>query len=147
MAVKASTGLRNRMLDTEPLNDILDLGFVKIYSGTPPATADATLGGATLLCTISVSGLGTGLTFEAAAVSGVLAKNAAEVWQGTNVASGEASFYRHVAPGDTGGSSTTEPRLQGTVALVGGDLNLSDVDLVEDAPQSIDYYVVALPTL
>ena len=53
--LKVSTGLRNAMLDTAPLRDALDLGFLKLYSGTEPATADADLGAAVLLVTISVN--------------------------------------------------------------------------------------------
>lgn len=146
MAIKASTGTRNYLLDTGSLKAAFNLGFIKIYAGTVPATADASIGAATLLCTISVNGGGTGLTMEASADSGVLEKNASETWQGTNAATGTATFYRHVAPGDTGASSTTERRLQGTVGLAGADMNLSDVDLTASAVQSLDYYVVALPT-
>lgn len=147
MSLKASTGLRNKVLDTSPLKTVLNLGFIKIYDGTEPATADAALGTATLLCTISNNSTGTGLTFEAAASGGIIAKNAAETWSGVNAATGTARFYRHVAPGDTGASSTTEARLQGTVALAGGEMNLSSVDLTIAATQTLDYYVAALPTL
>ena len=47
MALKASTGLRNAMMTTGSLKSRLDLGFIKIYAGTVPATADDTLGSAT----------------------------------------------------------------------------------------------------
>jgi len=146
MAIKASTGLRNRVLDTGAVRDVLNLGFIKIYAGTVPATADATLGSATLLCTISVDDTGTGLTFEPAAASGVIAKASGETWTGTNIADGTATFYRHVVPGDTGGASTSQVRLQGTVAMAGGDMNLSSVFLSDGASQNIDFYTVALPT-
>ena len=47
-------GLRNYMLDTGSMKTALALGFINIYSGTVPATADAALTG-TLLTTISVN--------------------------------------------------------------------------------------------
>lgn len=147
MTIKASTGLRNKILDTSSLKTALSLGFIKIYAGAVPATADASLGAATLLCTLSVGGAGTGLTMDTAASGGVLLKNAAETWQGTNVATGTATFYRHVAPADTGASSATEPRIQGEIAIAGSDMNLSSVSLTNLAVQSLDYYAVALPTL
>lgn len=148
MTLKASTGLRNKVLDTSPLRTALNLGFIKVYSGTPPATADAAIGGGnTLLCTISNNSTGTGLTMEAAAVSGILEKETTEVWSGVNVASGTATFYRHVAVGDTGASSMTEARIQGDIATAGADMNLSNTVLASAATQTIDYYVVALPTL
>lgn len=154
MALKASTGLRNKVLDTSPLRTVLNLGFIKIYSGPVPATADAALTGSnTLLCTLSVNNTGTGLTFDTAASSGIIAKNPSEVWSGTNGAGGTyvgtqtATFYRHVTASDDGTLSTTQPRLQGEIGLAGKELNLTSVNLISGAPQALDYYVVALPTL
>lgn len=147
MAFQVSTALRNHMLDTGSFKNAMDLGFLKIYAGAIPADADAALGAATLLCTLSVDGLGTGLTWEAAAISGVISKTTAEAWQGSNVASGTASFFRFVQPADTGGASTTELRIQGSVGLVGAELNLSSVTLTVSAVQSVNHFNVALPSL
>ena len=147
MSLKTSTGLRNALLDSNPLATVLDLGFVKIYSGTPPTTADDSISGATLLCTISNNSTGTGVKFETAAAGGALPKESTEVWSGVNVASGTASFYRHVAVGDTGVSSTTQPRIQGLVNTFGGEMNLTSTTLTNGATQTIDFYTVALPTL
>lgn len=147
MTIKASTGLRNRMLDTGSLKSRLALGFIKIYTGAEPATADAAVTG-TLLSTISVSGTGTGLSLDAAASGGALSKSA-EVWSGPIVATGVAGYYRYAAAGDTGVSSTTEERIQGSVGLAGADLNLSSVSLTTNAAasaQTINFYVFALPT-
>lgn len=150
MAFKASTGLRNAILDTASVKATLALGFINIYSGPEPLTADDAIGSQgtnVLLCTISVSGGGGGLSFDTAASAGSLAKAPAEVWKGTNVASGTASFYRHVAVGDTAASSTTEARIQGSIGTSGKELNLSDTGLTVGAEQSIDHYVVSHPTL
>jgi hypothetical protein len=144
MALKLSTGLRNKLMDTGSLKSIFALGFIKIYSGAAPADANAAVTG-TLLCTISLASGGTGINFEAAAVSGIISKAAAETWSGNNVATGVATHYRHVAAGDTGALSTTEARLQGTIATVGADLNLSSVSLVSGASQTVDYYSVTIP--
>ena len=146
MSLKTSTGLRTKLLDDSSLADALYEGFIDIYTGTTPASADDAIGGATLLCRVSVNSGVTGLTFGAAA-NGTISKNGSEVWSGVNVASGTATFYRHVAPGDTGALSTTAPRIQGTVAIAGGELNLSSVALTSGATQTIDYYSVTLPTL
>lgn len=145
MAIKVSTGMRNKMLDTSPARTLLNLGSIKIYSGAAPASADDAPTG-TLLCTVSNNGTATGLTFEAAAAGGTIGKAAAEVWKGTNAAGGVASYYRFVAAGDTGASSTTEARIQGTVATAGADLNLTSTTLTNGAEQKIDYYALALPT-
>lgn len=145
MTFKVSTGLRNGMLSTNSLSALMAGGFIKIYNGVEPASADAALAGNTLLCTISVNDSGTGLTFDAA-VDGVLPKAAAEVWEGTNAASGTATFYRFVLTGDTGALSTTEKRMQGSIGLAGADMNMTSVTLVAAAVQPINYFVVALPT-
>lgn len=147
MSIKASTGLRNKLLVTGSLRSVMSLGFIKIYSGSVPTSADDGIGIATLLCTISVSSSGTGLTFESTAVSGSLAKTAAEVWSGVNGAGGVASFYRHVAVGDTAALSTTEARVQGNIAVAGSDMNLTNTTLSNGATQTVDFYQLYLPTL
>lgn len=147
MALKSSTGLRNKLLDTNSLDAIMAAGFIKIYSGTAPASADdAVPGGATLLCTISINSTGTGINFAASASNGVLAKAGGEVWSGVNAATGTATWFRHVAAGDDGTLSTTQARLQGAVGTAGAELNLSSTSLVSAATQPIDFYSVALPT-
>lgn len=142
--MKISTGLRNHLLVTGSLKSALDGGFIKIYSGAEPASADDAATG-TLLCTVSVNSTGTGINFETAAASGVLTKETTEVWSGVNAASGTAGYFRHVASGDDGTSSTTQKRIQGSIAVAGADLNLSAVGLTSGATQTIDYYNVALP--
>lgn len=146
MAAKFSTGLRNAMLVTGQFRTLMNLCSLKIYAGAEPASADAALGGATLLCTVTNNATATGLTWEAAATGGVLTKTLAEVWRGSNVASGTAAFYRIVQTGDDGTLSTAQYRIQGLCGIVGSDLNMSSTALVSAATQDIDFYSVALPT-
>ncbi len=148
MTLKASTGLRNAMLVTGSLRATMSLGFIKIYAGAVPADADASIGAATLLCTISNNSSGTGLTLESAvAAAGVAEKTIAEVWSGVNGNTGTATFFRYVAPGDDGTLSTSQPRLQGSVGVSGAELNLSSVSLTSAATQTIDFFNIAQPTL
>lgn len=145
MAIKASTGLRNALLTNTGLASAMNLGYINIYSGAAPASADAPATG-TLLCVVSNNGGGTGLTFAASAAAGVLQKAAGEVWSGTNLAAGVAGYYRHVAPGDTAGESSTEARLQGVIGIAGADMNMTSVNLASGAVQTLDFYTVSLPT-
>lgn len=142
---KFSTGLRTKMLDANPFKMVMALGFLKLYSGTAPADADAATTG-TLITTLSVASSGTGISMAASAVAGVLSK-AAETWSGINASSATVTHYRHVAVGDDGTLSTTQARIQGTMATVGADMNLSSVTLTSGATQTLDNYAVALPTL
>lgn len=144
MTLRLSTGMQNKLLDTGSLKTILAASFLKIYTGAAPASADDAVTG-TLLCTISIASGGTGVNFDTAAAAGVLSKAPAETWSGVNAATGTAAYFRHVAAGDTGVLSTTQARLQGSVGVVGAQLNLSSVSLVSAATQTIDYYSAALP--
>jgi hypothetical protein len=144
MAVKFSTGARTKLLSDSSLASMFADGTIKVYTGPVPASADDAVSG-TLLCTISLNSTGTGITFDPA-TGGVLPKAVAEVWSGVNVASGVARYFRHVAPGDTGGSSTAQPRIQGTIGTVGDDMNFSSTNLTSGATQTIDYYNVVMPT-
>lgn len=146
MSLKASTGLRNKLLDTSPLRTIFNLGFIKIYNGTAPASADDAVAG-TLICTISNNDTGTGLTFETSAVSGAISKKSSETWSGSATASLDAHYFRLVAAGDTGASSTTEARVQGSIGTSGADLNMTTISLTSTTVYPIDSFSITLPTL
>lgn len=146
MTLKVSTGLRNAMLSTGSLVAGLGSPLIMVYGGTVPATADADVTG-TLLCIISLNSTGDPLGFDPA-TGGTLPKAAAEVWSGTNVASGTATHFRIVdsAFPDDGTASTTQMRLQGTCGTAGADLNMSSVNLTAGATQTIDASNITLPT-
>ncbi len=140
--LKLSTGLRDGMLDTSPFKTLLDASRVKIYSGVAPATADAAEG--TLLVSIGSDNADTHCHFLAAAVSGVLSKNA-DIWSGVATATGTASYFRLVVNTDTGVLSTTEIRMQGTVGTSNADIDMSSVSIVSGATQTIDTWDLTMP--
>ena len=147
MALKLSTGLRNKMLDTSSLRTIFNLGFLEIWAGTVPTDADQTTSGATLLVRISNNNTTTGLTFAATASAGAITKNLAETWSKAAAGTGTATFYRFVAAGDTQALSTTEARIQGTVGLAGADLNVASMSYAASTVYTVDSYTISLPTL
>lgn len=144
--IKVSTGLRDAMMATGSFKSVMDNCVMRLYSGTVPATADAALGSAALVCPVTDDATAGGLDFGSAAVDGVLSKDAAQIWRGLNVATATPTFYRLETSVDDGTASTTQSRVQGTVGLAGADLNLSSTALISGASQSIDFYSVALPT-
>jgi len=147
MAFKFSTGLRNGMMGASGFKALMDNCFVDIYQGTEPATADAALGGATLLCRLTVSGDGTtGLTFGTP-TGAVLSKASAEAWSGTASNTGVGSFFRVVKTGDTGDLSASALRVQGSVGTLGADMNLSNPSFTSGTPFTLNVFNVALPTL
>jgi hypothetical protein len=146
MGIKISTGLANAMLSGGGMRTALDGMVMRIYSGVEPQTADDALGAAVLLVTITGGGDGsTPLTFETNAVDGVLSKNSGQVWEGTAVANGTATFCRLAPTADAGGFSTTAVRIQGDAGLAGRFLNLTSTAIVTGAVQRIGNLSVAVP--
>lgn len=145
MAMKISTALAKAMLDTGSFKASLTGMKLKIYAGTEPATADAALGGATLLVTISDNGGAGALSFEASAVANTIQKLSSQVWSGTNSATGTATFCRLELASDTGTASTTEIRVQGDVGIAGKFCNLSSVALTSGATQTVNSMAITLP--
>lgn len=148
MTVRLSTGLRNKMLDggvSGGFKGALALGFINIYSGPQPLSADTGATG-TLLGTVSVDASGVGLTFGAAA-AGVIAKASAETWKFLGAAAGTAGWFRfYAAGGNPATLSTSEARLDGSVATSGADANLSNISITVSAPNTIDVFQFTLPT-
>jgi hypothetical protein len=145
MLVQLSTGAVNAMMDDWGLRGVLeDAGMeLRLYSGTIPSTADAALGGATLLVTIR-SGVSP-LTWATPVTNGTLVKNPAETWSGTAVATATATFGRFTQVGDDGLLNTTAVRVQGDVANIGAFINLDNPAIVSGAVQTINSATFTLP--
>lgn len=151
MALQLSTGLRNGMLNMIGFTEAFTNGVIYIYSGPQPINADAAITG-TLLGQVTKNG-GTfsfgsptnGLNFLAP-VAGVVSKDA-NVWQMTGIApGGVAGWFRLMGnAADSLGQSATLPRMDGSVAQSGGDLNLSSTQIVVGAPTTIDVFQLTLP--
>jgi hypothetical protein len=145
MAISNSTGYKNAVAATGSILTVRNGGRLKIYSGPLPANADDALDSSnTLLVTISDNGTGGGLQFDSTPVSGVLQKSPTQTWSGTAVASGTATFFRWEMSGDTGGASTTAIRVQGSVGLIGADLNLASTNITTGSVIVIASYNVGL---
>jgi hypothetical protein len=100
------------------LIDVGGAGYLRIYSGTQPATADTALSGNTLLAELRF-----GATAFGAASNGVCTANA--ITQDSSAdATGTASFFRIFA-----GNGTTVI-LDGTVGTSGADINFNTVAFV-----------------
>ncbi len=134
MTISTSTALRVSMLAGPGVKPSLDGGEIRIYGGIQPASPDDSLGGATLLCTVRLNGT-TGVTWDDSTL-GLLKIPAAAEWKGTNSNGGTATFFRVCQASDAGAASTSAPRVQGSVGVVGADLNLDTVSLVngQDTP-------------
>lgn len=149
MAIRFSTGLRNKLLDTGSFKSIFQDGIIYIYSGSQPASADNAVSG-TLLAKVTQNagaftfGVATnGLEFEATAADGQLEKAPAEVWQWLGEAAGTAGWFRLMGNAlDDLGASTTLPRMDGTIGTFGADLNLSNVSIAISQTGTIDTFTI-----
>lgn len=149
MTVRLSTGLRNNLAGTTGFAATFANGVIDIYSGSQPVNADAAATG-TLLGTVTLNsgafapGTATnGLTFGAAA-NGAVAKSG--TWSFNGIAAGTAGWFRlRGNAADAGAVSATLPRLDGSVATSGANLNLSNIAIAVGAPNTIDSFTWTQP--
>ena len=147
--VRLSTGLRNNLAGTTGFAATFANGVIDIYTGTQPFSADAAISG-TLLGRVTLnSGAWTagapenGLTFAAAA-AGAVSKSG--VWSFTGVNNGTAGWFRLKGNAlDNDGASTTLPRVDGSIATSGADLNLSNIAIAIGAPNTVDTFTWTQP--
>jgi len=118
--------------------------FINVYTGVRPTSPDDAASG-TLLFTIYSNGTSAGLEFDDA-TAGTISKAAGETWSGTAVATGTAGYFRMFEAGDTpGNASTTVARIDGTVAISGADINMSNTSIVSGAVQTLSSFVFTMP--
>ena len=145
MTVRLSTGLRNNLAGATGFAATFANGVIDIYTGTQPVSADSAISG-TLLGRVTLNsgaftaGLpGNGLTFAAAA-AGAVSKSG--VWSFAGLANGTAGWFRLKGNAlDNDSASTTLPRVDGSIATSGADLNLSNIAIAIGAPNTIDTFV------
>jgi hypothetical protein len=132
------------------ISDIFRNCVVDIYSGSQPANADSAETG-TKLARITVSSGAfvagepdNGLNFDEAA-SGVLSKDADEVWSGEGLADGTAGWFRMYDNAAVAGASTSEIRLDGSVATSGGQFNMSNTSITDGGTTTVDSASLTMP--
>jgi len=145
MAQKFSTGLRAGMMNASGAYAQLNGGILRIFGGAVPADADAAETG-TLLAEYTDNGGGGGLNFTSPTTP-TMVKAPAQVWKENSVnATGNATYFRFVAAGDTAAASTTEARVQGSAGLAGSDLVLNAVLFTSGEARTLNYFSITLPT-
>lgn len=150
MTIKISTGARNALLATMGFSSLFANGVIEIRSGSQPVSADAAATG-TLLGVVTVNaGAFTpgdptnGLNFGTP-VSGSVSKNT-DVWRFEGVAAGTAGWFRLKGNAlDDNLASTTLARMDGSIASLGGDMNLSSLSIAVGAPTTIDAFSLTMP--
>lgn len=87
-----------------------------------------------------------GIAFDTDGTGGILKQLAATDWTGTVANSGTAGWFRICAPTDAGtGSSTTEARMDGSIATSGGQMNLASLTFTAGAPFTVTDAQITFP--
>lgn len=140
-----SNGLGQVM--TGALAQALSGGFMRIFTGPAPAGPELAETG-TLLGVVCVNGVsGAGLHYDA--LGNMLTKAGAERWIFQAAASGNAAWFRIVAPGDTGDDDPTAARIQGSIGTADapGDMVWDTLAVTQGTHYTIDsLYMLVQPT-
>lgn len=109
------------------------------YPGEAVTIAVSKTGGGTITLTNKVSNARLNSLHLATAASGEITK-AVETWSGVGLADGVAGYFRHVHNTDTGASSTTQCRIQGTCGSVGADLVMTSTTIATGSTNTVQTY-------
>lgn len=139
MAIRYSSGLVTAM-STAGWKNLMNNGWLDIYTGSQPASADYTETGTKLVRISSTSGnaASDGCQWGTAA-AGVLPITT-PAWSGLVLVTGVAGWFRYYASSGTGGAtgtSGTAIRFDGAVGISGADMNLSHTNLTANATLTI----------
>ena len=150
MALRLSTGMRTAMAGTNGgIQELLNNGWLEIYSGAQPASADAVETGLMLVKLSSTSGtaVGDGVKFGTSA-AGVIGLTT-PVWSGVVAVDGQvAGWFRLYGSNGTGGShgtSSTAIRMDGNCGVSGSDLVLKHTNLTIDSILTIKSFNITQP--
>jgi hypothetical protein len=133
------------------LKDIFRDGILEVFSGSQPSSPDDAVVGTKLIRITVASGawvagaFGNGLEFEDDPLDGEIEKDS-DIWSGLGLAAGVASWFRLVGnPADTGGISTTLPRIDGSVGISGADINMPNTTITVGNAYTVDSFKLTLP--
>lgn len=125
--LKLSNNVVNPQADA--LSDLADNGYLRIYDGTQPATADTAISTQTLLAELRFNA-----TAAPAASNGVLTFNAITQDSSANN-TGTASWFRALA------SDGTTVLFDGAVGTSGSDMNIATTSIVTGAIVGVTSFV------
>lgn len=139
MAFTYSTGLKNQILSSITKTGAggnFDSGILEIRTGAAPGPDAAATGTVLATITLPASPFGT----VAAGAVGL-----AGTWQDTSAdATGTAAHFRLRETGDANGSSSTARRIEGTVGVGSGDLQLVTTSLVATETVTVTSFALSI---
>lgn len=126
-----STAARNAAADA--VVDLLDSGYIRIYSGSQPAGPDTAISDQTLLAELRFAATAFGDASNGVATAGTITGDAAAN------ATGTAAWFRALK---SDGSTAV---FDGTVGTSGADLNLNTTSIVENVAVDITELTFTIP--
>ena len=108
--------------------DLLDNGYIRIYNGSKPATADTAVSGQTLLAELRWNATAFGAASNGVATAGAITADSSAN------ATGTASWFRSLA------SDGTTVYFDGDVGTSGADLNLNSTSIVSGVNVAISSF-------
>jgi len=141
--IRLSTGMRAQLIWDAGLMQMLYGGYIRVYSGPQPASADMAPTG-TLLAEITTDGVpwgspGSALTLKDGSLTQLLHNG---TWTLTAKAAGEAGWWRFVWwEGDSDTLSETVPRLDAAVSdtILGMPTTITDGMVIEGVTFQLNY--------
>lgn len=140
MAFKFATATADAMLAA--IGTRCNTGYIRLYSGTEPATANTTLSGNTLLAELRFGATAFNATIAASGSDRVMTANAI-TQDDLADADGTATFFRAFTSGGTAGDVV----FQGTVGTSGQQLNLGATNIVSGGVVRVDSMTITQPTV
>jgi len=150
MALRLSSGLRNRLLGTGSFKNVMMDGVIRIFPGVQPVSADDVEGASPLVEITVASGAfsagvaANGLEFGEPS-GGSIAKADGEIWSGAATSAGTAGWFRFYDNSLTTGADSASARFDGAISTSGAQLNMSSTAIASGATTTIDSFTITLP--
>lgn len=133
MALNTQMAYATVSAQADTLSDLLDNGYLRIYSGTQPANADTAIGAQVLLAELRWNA-----TMSGAASNGVITANAITS-EDSALATGTATWFRALK------SDGTTVVLDGSVGTSGANLNLTSVAITTGTQVAVTAFTHTVP--
>lgn len=139
-----STGFKTRIIGPQSFEQIFNGGSLHVYSGARLSSADAAAPEVNRLGIVGLTGFNGNLSFARNGSYATIPLG--QWWQLVVGASGLAAWFRLLAAGDAGDSSTSAPRIDGDIGTPSApaEMVLSNTTLAAGTAVSIDSFVFTL---
>ena len=148
MAVRLSTGMANALVNNQGISELLNNGWLDIFTGPQPTDADQVETGTKICRVSSTSGVGVADGVKFGTANDGTLPITTPVWQGQVYADGVAGWFRFYGSSGTGGvtgTNGTAIRMDGAIGISGADLNLTHTNLAAGSVLTLKTFYISQP--